>query len=196
VTEAILGGDQQVATDEKAKLENAQRDSAKLRLEQKAEWKPKLFKQDESGIWVYKYLNNAKWNSEEEIETYELNGIIRSRTGDETSSPDEESEDEEKDSDSEPDTKGEIEEVEEDGLSPASSGRVLSSLEEWKTGIESRIFEIEKNMLSLHHKNTNVSPPKSSPSFFHKYRVVFLIVAIAYLWYIHSKISELSAKST
>lgn len=38
-------------------------------------------RKEESGLWIYKYINKMKWNPDEEIEEYERNGIIRSRTG-------------------------------------------------------------------------------------------------------------------
>jgi hypothetical protein len=67
VTDAIKKGDQRVATDEKAVLEEAQRDAAKRRAQLGVEYKPKLFTKDENGVWVYKYSNKAPFNPAEVI---------------------------------------------------------------------------------------------------------------------------------
>ncbi len=65
VSEAIKKGDQMMATEEKIVLETAQRESAKRRQESGTEYKPKLFRKDENGLWVYKYANKAPFNPNE-----------------------------------------------------------------------------------------------------------------------------------
>lgn len=59
VSDAIVKGDQQVATDEKCFLEEEQRKSARERKAKLLEWTPNLFERNAiTGDWIYKY---AEW---------------------------------------------------------------------------------------------------------------------------------------
>lgn len=56
VSDAIVKGDQQVATDEKCFLEEEQRKSARERKAKLLEWTPNLFERNAiTGDWIYKY---------------------------------------------------------------------------------------------------------------------------------------------
>jgi len=56
VAEAIRNNDQFAATDEKTKIEEAQRTRVKHRLETGDVYKPDMFELDHNlGCWVYKY---------------------------------------------------------------------------------------------------------------------------------------------
>jgi len=80
VTKAILAGDQQTATNEKANLEGAQREAAKKRAEKNITHEPRLFASDGNGGWVYKYFNKQPWNPQVDLEEYEADdGIIYTR---------------------------------------------------------------------------------------------------------------------
>ncbi|PRP85039.1 hypothetical protein PROFUN_07223 [Planoprotostelium fungivorum] len=79
VTDAIVAGDQQLATDEKANIEQAQRDAAAIRAEKNMGYTPRLFVPNSSGGWTYKWFNNKPWNPQEEDEEYEAAGIIATR---------------------------------------------------------------------------------------------------------------------
>jgi len=81
VTDAINKGDQQKATDEKAILEQAQREATKERQQTAEEWIPKLFVKRKD-IWVYKYFNDSPWNPETEVEEAEFDGKIFSKMRD------------------------------------------------------------------------------------------------------------------
>eukprot|EP01117_Protostelium_nocturnum_P007035 TRINITY_DN2520_c0_g1_i2.p1 TRINITY_DN2520_c0_g1~~TRINITY_DN2520_c0_g1_i2.p1 ORF type:complete len:441 (+),score=178.42 TRINITY_DN2520_c0_g1_i2:211-1533(+) len=76
VTQAIVNNDQQVATDEKARIEQSQRDAVKCREEQNATYQPKFFVRDEQGNWVYKWFNKTPWDPSVEDEEFEAGGII------------------------------------------------------------------------------------------------------------------------
>jgi len=79
VGKAILEKDQYKATEEKAIIEQAQRDAVKKRAAEGIVWHPNLFAKDKStGVWTYKYLNNKRWDPTNEVEEYEYNGVIRS----------------------------------------------------------------------------------------------------------------------
>ncbi|ESO08840.1 hypothetical protein HELRODRAFT_168751 [Helobdella robusta] len=65
VSDAILRGDQQTATDEKCILEEEQRKSARERKAKLVEWVPNLFERNViTGEWIYKYaeLVAIDWN--------------------------------------------------------------------------------------------------------------------------------------
>jgi len=79
VTDAILSGDQQLATDEKANIEQAQREAAAIRAEKNQPYVPRFFVQNAAGGYTYKWFNNKPWNPQEEDEEYEAGGIIASR---------------------------------------------------------------------------------------------------------------------
>jgi len=79
VTDAIVSGDQHTATDEKANIEQAQREAAAIRTEKGQPYVPKLFAASANGGYVYKWFNNAPWNSDVEDEEFEAGGIISSR---------------------------------------------------------------------------------------------------------------------
>lgn len=79
VTDAIVSNDQTVATVEKAVLEDRQREGERRRAKENIKWKPRYFREEAPGLWVYKYFNKTVWNPEEEIEEYEVNGVILSR---------------------------------------------------------------------------------------------------------------------
>jgi len=81
VTAALRKNDQTTATDEKCKLENAQREAVRKREEEKAQYQTKFFEKDENGGWVYKYKNLEPFPLDEldQWEEYEENGIISAR---------------------------------------------------------------------------------------------------------------------
>jgi len=79
VTDAILSGDQQLATDEKANIEQAQREAAAIRAEKNQPYVPRFFVQNAAGGYTYKWFNNKPWNPQEEDEEYEAAGIIATR---------------------------------------------------------------------------------------------------------------------
>lgn len=57
VTRALIDGDQIVATEEKTKLENAQREAVKERDRTGIVWAPKYFDWDPAqNQWVYKWI--------------------------------------------------------------------------------------------------------------------------------------------
>ncbi|KAL6056913.1 oxysterol-binding protein-related protein 5 isoform X3, variant 2 [Balamuthia mandrillaris] len=77
VTQALVKGDQETATDEKCKLEDAQRQGVIDRDRDGVTYEPRLFRKEENGDWVYKYINlDPKFNEEEEEEVEE-EGIIQ-----------------------------------------------------------------------------------------------------------------------
>jgi len=76
VTEAIKKKDQKIATDEKTKLEEAQRAGVKERAEKGTAWVPRLFTTPDNGTaWEYRYLNASPYDPSEGIEE-ERDGII------------------------------------------------------------------------------------------------------------------------
>lgn len=60
-------------------LEDRQREGERRRAKENIKWKPRYFREEAPGLWVYKYFNKTVWNPEEEIEEYEVNGVILSR---------------------------------------------------------------------------------------------------------------------
>ncbi|XP_071954625.1 oxysterol-binding protein-related protein 8-like isoform X3 [Antedon mediterranea] len=81
VAEAIKKGDQTAATHEKYLLEEEQRKGHKERKVKNQEWVPKLFELDEiTGDWVYKHMDNRPWDPQNDIEEFEYNGVIQTRT--------------------------------------------------------------------------------------------------------------------
>lgn len=72
VTDALAARDHEVATDEKFKIENYQRELAKKRVEDGVEFHPKLFRQAEPGedldYYIYKRIPQGK-NFEEQIKS-------------------------------------------------------------------------------------------------------------------------------
>eukprot|EP01112_Ceratiomyxa_fruticulosa_P020050 TRINITY_DN6722_c0_g1_i1.p1 TRINITY_DN6722_c0_g1~~TRINITY_DN6722_c0_g1_i1.p1 ORF type:complete len:435 (-),score=84.60 TRINITY_DN6722_c0_g1_i1:200-1504(-) len=76
VTEAIRKKDQRLATDEKTKLEDAQRQAVKERKDAGMAWNPRLFTtEDEGRTWTYKYINLSPYDPSEGVEE-EKDGII------------------------------------------------------------------------------------------------------------------------
>ncbi|XP_070560037.1 oxysterol-binding protein-related protein 8-like isoform X3 [Ptychodera flava] len=81
VTEAINKGDQVDATKEKTILEEAQRQATRERKAKRQEWLPRLFEQDViTGEWLYKHADARPWDVRNDINQYESNGIIRTKT--------------------------------------------------------------------------------------------------------------------
>jgi len=74
VSNALAEKDQVKATDEKTKLEEAQREGARDRADRSLEWEPKLFK-FEKDRWVYRYFNSAPYDPTEGEEVEE-NGVL------------------------------------------------------------------------------------------------------------------------
>lgn len=72
VTDALAARDHEVATEEKYKIENHQREIAKKRLEDGVEFHPKLFRRAEPGedldYYIYKHIPEGK-NYEEQIKS-------------------------------------------------------------------------------------------------------------------------------
>jgi len=76
VTEAIKKKDQKIATDEKTKLEEAQRAGVKQRAESGEAWVPKLFTTSDNGLtWQYRFMDTSPYDPSEGIEE-EQNGIV------------------------------------------------------------------------------------------------------------------------
>eukprot|EP01113_Clastostelium_recurvatum_P003760 TRINITY_DN11656_c0_g1_i1.p1 TRINITY_DN11656_c0_g1~~TRINITY_DN11656_c0_g1_i1.p1 ORF type:complete len:426 (-),score=81.34 TRINITY_DN11656_c0_g1_i1:74-1351(-) len=76
VTDAIKKRDQKIATDEKTKLEQAQREGVQQRKESGATWTPKLFYTTDGGkTWAYRYQYNAPYDPSEGEER-EQDGIV------------------------------------------------------------------------------------------------------------------------
>ncbi|XP_033095563.1 oxysterol-binding protein-related protein 8-like isoform X3 [Anneissia japonica] len=81
VADAIKKGDQTQATHEKFLLEEEQRKGHKERKLKNLDWVPKLFELDEiTGDWVYKHMDNRPWDPQNDIEEFERDGIIQTRT--------------------------------------------------------------------------------------------------------------------
>jgi len=81
VSAALRKKDQREATTEKTKLEDAQRQTLKVRKDNNEEWIPRLFRQDRTGRWIYKYMNTSPRNPDgvgEEEE--EEDGIIYTKS--------------------------------------------------------------------------------------------------------------------
>jgi hypothetical protein len=81
VSVALRKNDQETATTEKCKLEDAQREAVRKRDEEKVTYQPKFFEQDEKGCWVYKHKNLEPFPLDEldQWEEYEENCIISAR---------------------------------------------------------------------------------------------------------------------
>uniref|UniRef100_UPI0035900129 oxysterol-binding protein-related protein 8-like isoform X3 n=1 Tax=Myxine glutinosa TaxID=7769 RepID=UPI0035900129 len=79
VTQAILDRDQNLATHEKSLLEEAQRQSARHRKETGTIWLPRLFHQDISGSWHYRYSDTRPWDALNDVLQFEKYGVIRAK---------------------------------------------------------------------------------------------------------------------
>ncbi|GAB1598485.1 Hypothetical predicted protein [Argonauta hians] len=81
VTEGIQKGDINAASEEKAILEEQQREGAKERKAQKEEWIPNLFERDPLTLdWVYKHADMRPWDQCNDLLQYESDYIIKART--------------------------------------------------------------------------------------------------------------------
>ncbi|XP_071497434.1 oxysterol-binding protein-related protein 8-like, partial [Diadema antillarum] len=81
VTEALNHGDVHEATKEKYILEEEQRKGHKERKAKMVEWMPRLFERDDiTGDWIYKHTDTRPWDPLNDIEQFELEGIIQTRT--------------------------------------------------------------------------------------------------------------------
>lgn len=81
VSEAILAGDQKVATVEKTKLEERQRRETKYRLENSIEYQPKLFVLDPlTNEWHYRFEDNRPWDNRTDIVQFEKSFVIQTLT--------------------------------------------------------------------------------------------------------------------
>ncbi|KAL0276216.1 UNVERIFIED_CONTAM: hypothetical protein PYX00_003829 [Menopon gallinae] len=81
VSAAILADDQTAATEEKTILEDAQRAAAKKRKETNTDWIPRYFEQSLiSGAWVYKHCDLRPWDPRNDVQQYEYNYIICTKT--------------------------------------------------------------------------------------------------------------------
>ncbi|XP_071809392.1 oxysterol-binding protein-related protein 8-like isoform X5 [Asterias amurensis] len=86
VTDSLARGEIQEATNEKFVLEEEQRKGHKERKIKMVEWIPRLFERDEiTRDWVYKHMDNRPWDPLNDIEQFEHNGIIQTRTRHKTS---------------------------------------------------------------------------------------------------------------
>ena len=81
VAAAIKRKDQVAATEEKTKLEVEQRKGAKQRKENNEVWIPKYFDYNiDKDVWEYKYMDSRPWDTLNDIEQYESEGIISTKT--------------------------------------------------------------------------------------------------------------------
>ncbi|XP_020295199.1 oxysterol-binding protein-related protein 8 isoform X2 [Pseudomyrmex gracilis] len=81
VTQAINRDDQLAATEEKTRLEEAQRARAKERKSLGQEWIPKYFVQDIiTGNWVYRHADVRPWDPRNDVVQYEENYVVRTKT--------------------------------------------------------------------------------------------------------------------
>ncbi|XP_014227907.1 oxysterol-binding protein-related protein 8 [Trichogramma pretiosum] len=81
VTNAINNDDQEAATQEKTKLEEAQRARANERKMADKEWIPKYFVQDIiTGNWVYRHADIRPWDPRNDVLQYEQDYIIKTKT--------------------------------------------------------------------------------------------------------------------
>lgn len=81
VSEAILAGDQKVATIEKTKLEDRQRRETRERLENNVKYQPKLFVLDPlTNEWHYKFEDNRPWDPRTDIVQFEKSFHIQTLT--------------------------------------------------------------------------------------------------------------------
>ncbi|XP_066934396.1 oxysterol-binding protein-related protein 8-like isoform X1 [Clytia hemisphaerica] len=84
VSEAIQQADQSGATREKLVLEDEQRRVHKEMKEKDTSWVPKYFERDTSvafeHAWVYKYKDLRAWDPVTDMQQFEHNGVIKSRT--------------------------------------------------------------------------------------------------------------------
>ena len=81
VTAAIKCKNQVAATEEKTKLEVEQRKCAKQRKENNERWVPKYFDYNiDKDFWEYKYMDARPWDTLNDIEQFESEGIISTKT--------------------------------------------------------------------------------------------------------------------
>ncbi|KAL3841612.1 hypothetical protein ACJMK2_019727 [Sinanodonta woodiana] len=81
LSDAIINGDMQKATQEKYVLEERQRQEAKERIIKMVQWVPKLFEQDPiTEDWVYKYVDMRPWDLSNDIVQYEKDMCIQTWT--------------------------------------------------------------------------------------------------------------------
>jgi hypothetical protein len=81
VSAALRKNDQETATTEKCKIEDAQREAVRKRDEEKVTYETKFFDRDENGGWVYKYKNLEPFPLDEldQWEEYEEDCVIGAR---------------------------------------------------------------------------------------------------------------------
>ena len=85
VAAAIKNRDQVVATEQKTILEDHQRQEAKLRKEAGEVWVPKFFEYNvDKDQWEYKFMDARPWDLLNDIEQYESEGIVGTKTKHET----------------------------------------------------------------------------------------------------------------
>eukprot|EP00057_Strongylocentrotus_purpuratus_P012544 XP_011667018.1 PREDICTED: oxysterol-binding protein-related protein 8 isoform X4 [Strongylocentrotus purpuratus] len=81
VTAALGKGEVHEATKEKYILEEQQRNGFKERKIKMVEWVPKLFERDDiTSDWIYKHMDTRPWDILNDIEQFELDGVIQTRT--------------------------------------------------------------------------------------------------------------------
>lgn len=80
VTEAIKNNDQFAATEEKTKVEEAQRGRVKHRAENGEIYQPALFELDHNvGTWLYKHADYRPWDLQNDLEQFERDFMIKTR---------------------------------------------------------------------------------------------------------------------
>eukprot|EP00124_Ichthyophonus_hoferi_P002330 Ihof_evm4s154 gene=Ihof_evmTU4s154 len=79
VTAAILNGDQVQATEEKNKLEEAQRTELRKREDNHEVYRQKVFRRGPRNFYYYSKMNLNAWNSANDMYEYERDGVIRTK---------------------------------------------------------------------------------------------------------------------
>lgn len=78
---AIYRDDQEAATEEKTALEEAQRESAKVRKATCTDWVPLLFQQDiVTGQWHYRFADLRPWDLRNDVRQFEAEYRIQTKT--------------------------------------------------------------------------------------------------------------------
>ncbi|CDW55408.1 PH and Oxysterol BP domain containing protein [Trichuris trichiura] len=81
VSEAIRASDQTKATEEKTKIEDAQRQRARELASLGEAYEPRVFEFDSlSGQWLYRHADYRPWDSQNDVVQYESNFIIRTQS--------------------------------------------------------------------------------------------------------------------
>ncbi|XP_020813547.1 oxysterol-binding protein-related protein 8 isoform X2 [Drosophila serrata] len=80
VSDAIAREDQVAATEEKTKLEEHQRASAKERASTESTHMPDLFELDNYGQWMYKYADLRPWDPRNDVRQYECQFKVLTQT--------------------------------------------------------------------------------------------------------------------